>query len=325
MADKNLLLTQGEILVSSSPHIRAQETVDWLMWQVMIALLPAAVTSVYFFGFRSLFLMVVSVASAVLTEAVAEKALGKELTIRDGSAAVTGLLLAFNVPANVPWWLVVLGAAFAIAVVKQTFGGLGYNFVNPALSARAFLLAAWPQYLAGNFPLPLDAVTGATPLAILKGTAAGNLPSYLDLFLGNVGGVLGETSALALMAGGLYLIWQKVIDWRTPAGFIGTVAVLTWIFGGQGGLFTGNPLYHILAGGLMLGAFFMATDYVTSPVTPKGRLVFGIGCGIITVLIRLWGGYPEGVSYSILLMNLIVPFIERWTAPKVYGVQSARA
>lgn len=325
MADKNFLPGQGELIVSSSPHIRAPETVDWLMWQVIIALLPAAVTSVYFFGFRSLFLMVVGIASAVLTEAVVEKALGKEITVNDGSAAVTGLLIAFNVPANAPWWVVVIGSAFAMAVVKHTFGGLGYNFINPALTARAFLLAAWPQYLAGNFPLPLDSVTGATPLAILKGTAAGTLPSYLDLFLGNVGGVLGETSALALLVGGLYLIWQKVIDWRTPAAFIGTVALLTWVFGGSSGLFTGDPLYHVLAGGLMLGAFFMATDYVTTPVTPNGRLIFGVGCGIITVLIRLWGGYPEGVSYSILLMNLVVPFIERWTAPRVYGVKPARA
>ncbi|NLG86003.1 MAG: RnfABCDGE type electron transport complex subunit D [Firmicutes bacterium] len=325
MADKNFLPNQGELLVSSSPHIRAKETVDWLMWQVVIALLPAVVISVYFFGFRSLFIMMVGVASAVITEAIVQKALGKAITISDGSAVVTGLLLAFNVPATAPWWLVVIGSVFAIAVVKQTFGGLGYNFINPALTARAFLLAAWPQYLAGNFPLPLDSITGATPLAILKGTAAGTLPSYMDLFLGNVGGVLGETSALALLVGGLYLIWQKVIDWRTPAAFIGTVAVLTWVFGGRGGLFTGDPLYHILAGGLMLGAFFMATDYVTSPVTPKGRLIFGVGCGVITVLIRLWGGYPEGVSYSILLMNLLVPFIERWTAPRVYGVQTVRA
>lgn len=324
MANQNILPGEGELLVSSSPHIRAEETVDWLMWQVVVALLPAAVVSVYFFGFRSLYLMVLGVASAMVTEAVMQKALGRGLTIKDGSAAVTGLLLAFNVPANAPWWLVVIGAVFAIAVVKQTFGGLGYNFINPALTARAFLLAAWPQYLAGNFPLPLDTVTGATPLAIIEGTAAGSLPSYLDLFLGNVGGVLGETSALALLVGGLYLVWQKVIDWRTPATFIGTVAVLTWIFGGRGGLFAGDPLYHVLAGGLMLGAFFMATDYVTSPVTPQGRLVFGVGCGIITVLIRLWGGYPEGVSYSILLMNLVVPFIERWTAPRVYGTQTSR-
>ncbi|MGI6130109.1 MAG: RnfABCDGE type electron transport complex subunit D [bacterium] len=325
MTANNFLPDQGELLVSSSPHIRAPETADWLMWQVVIALLPAALTSIYFFGFRSLFIMVLGVASAVLTEAAVQKALGKEITVNDGSAVVTGLLIAFNLPANVPWWLVVLGSVFAISVVKQTFGGLGYNFVNPALTARAFLLAAWPTYLAGNFPLPLDAATGATPLAILEGSAAGTLPSYLDLFLGNVGGVLGETSALALLLGGLYLIWQKVIDWRTPTAFIGTVAVLTWIFGGRSGMFTGDPLYHILAGGLMLGAFFMATDYVTSPVTAKGRLVFGIGCGFVTVLIRLWGGYPEGVSYSILLMNLLVPFIERWTAPRVYGVKTARA
>ncbi|MDK2784336.1 MAG: H+/Na+-translocating ferredoxin:NAD+ oxidoreductase subunit [Bacillota bacterium] len=325
MEEKKAVPGFDKLVVASSPHIRAVETVDRLMWQVIIALMPAAVVSVYFFGLRALVLMLVGIASAVLTEALVEKALKKEITIADGSAALTGLLLAFNVPANAPWWMVAVGAAFAIAVVKQTFGGLGANFVNPALAARAFMLAAWPQHMTGKFPVPLDSITAATPLAILKGTATGTLPSYLDLFIGNVGGVLGETSALALLVGGAYLIWQKVIDWRTPAGFIGTVAVLTWIFGGKGGLFTGDPLHHVLAGGLILGAFFMATDYVTSPITPKGRLIFGIGCGFITVLIRLWGGYPEGVSYSILLMNLVVPFLDRWTLPRVYGVTRARA
>ncbi|MDI3538024.1 MAG: H+/Na+-translocating ferredoxin:NAD+ oxidoreductase subunit [Bacillota bacterium] len=325
MEEKKAVPSFDKLIVASSPHIRAAETVDRLMWQVIIALIPAAAVSVYFFGIRSLVLMLVGVASAVLTEALVQKALKKEITIADGSAALTGLLLAFNVPANAPWWMVAVGAAFAIAVVKQTFGGLGANFVNPALAARAFMLAAWPQHMTGRFPVPLDSITAATPLAILKGTATGTLPSYLDLFIGNVGGVLGETSALALLVGGAYLIWQKVIDWRTPAGFIGTVALLTWIFGGKGGLFTGDPLYHVLAGGLILGAFFMATDYVTSPITPKGRLIFGIGCGFITVLIRLWGGYPEGVSYSILLMNLVVPFLDRWTLPRVYGVTRARA
>ncbi|NMA55387.1 MAG: RnfABCDGE type electron transport complex subunit D [Firmicutes bacterium] len=321
MANKDILSGEGKLLVSSSPHIRAQETVDWLMWQVVIALLPAVIVSIYFFGFRSFYLILLGTLAAVITEAAIEKAMGKDITIKDGSAVVTGLLLAFNLPATAPWWLVIIGSVFAIAVVKQTFGGLGYNFINPALTARAFLLAAWPQYVAGNFPLPLDTVTGATPLAVLKGTAAGTLPTYGDLFWGNVGGVLGETSAVALLAGGLYLIYLEVIDWRTPLSFICTVAAFTWVFGGSGGLFTGDPLFHVLAGGLILGAFFMATDYVTSPVTPLGRVVFGVGCGLITVLIRLWGDYPEGVSYSILLMNLLVPFIERWTAPRVYGMQ----
>lgn len=325
MEEKTAMPSLEKLVVASSPHIRAVDTVDKLMWQVIIALLPAAIVSVYFFGLRSLLLILTGVVSAVLTEALIEKAQGKEVTIADGSAALTGLLLAFNVPANAPWWMVAVGSAFAIAVVKQTFGGLGANFINPALTARAFLLAAWPQHMTGNFPVPLDSVTAATPLAILKGTAAGNLPSYLDLFIGNVGGVLGETSALALLVGAAYLLWQKVIDWRTPVGFIGTVALLTWAFGGKDGLFSGDPLYHVLAGGLILGAFFMATDYVTSPITPKGKLYFGIGCGFITVLIRLWGGYPEGVSYSILLMNLVVPFLDRWTLPRVYGVTRARA
>ncbi|HKM38953.1 MAG TPA: RnfABCDGE type electron transport complex subunit D, partial [bacterium] len=188
MTGNTILTEQRELWVSSSPHIWAEETVDWLMWQVVVALLPAAAVSTYFFGFRSLMLMIIGVLSAVVAEAVTQKALGKELAIKDGSAVVTGLLLAFNLPATAPWWLVVIGSAFAIVVVKQTFGGLGYNFVNPALTARAFLLAAWPQYVAGNFPLPLDTVTGATPLSILKGTAAGTLPSYMDLFIGNTGG-----------------------------------------------------------------------------------------------------------------------------------------
>lgn len=325
MEEKKAMPSLEKLVVASSPHIRAGETVDRLMWQVIIALLPATAVSVYFFGMRSLCLIITGVVTAVLTEALVEKSLSREVTIADGSAALTGLLLAFNVPANAPWWMVAVGSAFAIAVVKQVFGGLGANFVNPALASRAFLLAAWPTHMTGQLPLPLDTMTGATPLAILDGTASGTLPTYLDLFIGNVSGVLGETSALALLVGAAYLLWQKVIDWRIPAGFIGTVALLTWMFGGRDGLFTGDPLYHVLAGGLILGAFFMATDYVTSPITSRGRLIFGIGCGFITVLIRLWGGYPEGVSYSILLMNLVVPFLDRWTQPRVYGTARVRA
>ena len=314
-----------ELQVSSSPHIRAPETINWLMWQVVLALMPAVLCSIYFFGLRSLVVISLGISSAIATEAAAQKVLGKQITVFDGSAVITGLLLSLNLPANVPWWIVVLGSIFAIAVVKQTFGGLGCNFINPALTARAFLLAAWPKYLTGNFPLPISGLTGATPLAILEGSASGALPSYINLFVGNIGGVLGETSAIALIIGGLYLIWRQIIDWRVPVAFISTVALLAWIFGGHTGLFGGDPLYHVLAGGLMLGAFYMATDYVTSPVTPNGRLVFGAGCGFITVLIRIWGGYPEGVSYSILLMNLLVPFIERWTAPRIYGYKNTSA
>ena len=229
MANKDILSGEGKLLVSSSPHIRAQETVDWLMWQVVIALLPAVIVSIYFFGFRSFYLILLGTLAAVITEAAIEKAMGKDITIKDGSAVVTGLLLAFNLPATAPWWLVIIGSVFAIAVVKQTFGGLGYNFINPALTARAFLLAAWPQYVAGNFPLPLDTVTGATPLAVLKGTAAE--PCLLTvIFLGQCRRRSRRTSAVALLAGGLYLIYLEVIDWRTPLSFICTVAAFTGLW-----------------------------------------------------------------------------------------------
>ncbi|HHY37567.1 MAG TPA: RnfABCDGE type electron transport complex subunit D, partial [Clostridia bacterium] len=247
------------------------------------------------------------------------------VTVGDWSAAVTGLLLAFNIPVTAPLWLPVVGSAFAIIIVKQLFGGLGQNFVNPALAARAMLMAAWPAHMT-SWVTPFDAVSTATPLATLvpkAGEATAALPSYWNMFVGNIPGCLGETSALAILAGGAYLLLRGVIDWRIPVGFIGTVAVLTWIIGPKG-IFTGDPLAHILAGGLMLGAFFMATDYVTSPVTRKGRLIMGIGCGIITVLIRIYGSYPEGVSYSILIMNIATPLIDKFVQPRVFGVARAR-
>ncbi len=307
------------LVVSSSPHLRSGEDVEKMMWHVNLALLPAVVLSVYYFGFRALAIIVFSIAAAVATEAIIQKATGKDIYIADGSAVVTGLLLGMNMPVHVPLWLPVVGSVFAIAVVKEAFGGLGSNFINPALAARAVLLACWPVHMT-SYAVPfVDGATHATPLSILSGAAQGELPSYLDLFLGNVGGVIGETSALALLVGGIYLLVKGVIDWRTPVGFLGTVFVLSWIFGGNACLFTGDPLYHLLAGGLMLGAFFMATDYVTSPVTKTGRLLMGIGAGAITVMIRLWGGYPEGVSYAILLMNVATPLIDRYTVPRVYG------
>ncbi|MGI6576030.1 MAG: RnfABCDGE type electron transport complex subunit D [bacterium] len=309
----------GNLLVSSSPHIRSGADVEKMMWHVNLALLPAVILSIYFFGLRAVTIIAVAIITAVATEALVQKLTGKEITVADGSAAVTGLLLALNMPANVPFWLPVIGSAFAIAIVKQAFGGLGSNFMNPALAARAVLLASWPVHMTAYAVPFVDGVTHATPLAVLKGSAQGTLPGYLDLLIGNIGGVIGETSALAILAGAIYLFVKGVIDWRTPTGFLGTVFVLTWIFGGRAGLFTGDPIYHLLSGGLMLGAFFMATDYVTSPVTKKGRLLMGIGCGVITVLIRLWGGYPEGVSYSILLMNVATPLIDRYTVPRIYG------
>lgn len=315
---------QTPLLVSSSPHVWAGVTTGRIMRDVLIALAPATIGAVYFFGFRAALVIAITMAAAVLTEWACERLMGKPSTIADGSALVTGLLLAFNLPPAVPLWLPVVGAVFAIAVVKQAFGGLGRNFVNPALAARAFLLAAWPAAMT-SWTSPYDAVTTATPLALLPRPsgaaveAVGELPSYFDLFVGQVGGSLGETSALLLLVGAAYLLIRRIIDWRIPAGFLGTLALFTWAFGGTGGLFTGDPLYHLLAGGAILGAFFMATDYVTGPITPRGRWIFAIGCGLITSLVRLWGGYPEGVSYSILIMNVAAPLIDRFTVPQPFG------
>lgn len=285
------------------------------MRDVLIALLPATVLGVYFFGLSALWIVLICIASSVLTEAVLQKLMHKKITVMDGSAAVTGLLLALNLPPSVPLWIPFLGGAFAIAIVKQCFGGLGYNFLNPALAARAFLVISWPTAMTA-WTMPIDAVSSATPLTALK--MGGTLSPYLDMAIGNVGGCIGETSAIALAAGGLYLIARRVIGWRIPVFYIGSVALFTWI-AGDGGLFTGDALYHILAGGLMLGAIYMATDYTTSPMTKTGKIVFALGCGILTSVIRLWGGYPEGVSYSILLMNLAVPLLDRAFKPRLFG------
>ncbi|MBK5653999.1 MAG: RnfABCDGE type electron transport complex subunit D, partial [Rhizobium sp.] len=250
----------------------------------------------------------------------------KENTIGDLSAVVTGILLAFNLSPAIPLWVAAVGGAFAIIIVKQLFGGLGHNFVNPALAARAFLMASWPVPMTTWKNPMVDALSSATPLALIKGgsEAVGQLPSLFDLLVGNVGGCIGETSVIALLLGAGYLVARRVITLEIPAAFIGTVGIMTWIFGGDH-FFTGNFLYHILAGGLILGAFFMATDYTTSPVTLKGRILMGVGCGFITTVIRLYGGYPEGVSYSILLMNLTVPLIERYMVPISFGGEKKNA
>lgn len=310
--------------VSSSPHIRSEESVSRIMLDVLLALVPAAIAAVIKFGWRVVLVMAVSVLTAIVTEAVIQKFMKKPVTVKDLSAVVTGILLAYNLPPTIPLWIVVVGAVIAIALVKQIFGGLGQNFMNPALAARAILLAAWPVEMT-TWEIPnVDAVTNATssatPLAILKSGVGtwGQLPSLWDLIIGNVGGSIGEVSAIALLIGAAYLFYRRVINWRIPITYIGTVALLTWIFGTDG-LFTGHGIYHIFAGGLILGAFFMATDYVTSPVTPKGQIIMGIGCGVLTSVIRLVGGYPGGVSYSILIMNIATPLIERYTKPKVYG------
>ena len=306
-------------LVSSSPHIRSGETTRRIMLDVIIALMPALFAGVFYFGFKALTLTVTAVVFAVAAEAVMQRILGKPITVNDLSAVVTGILIAFNVPVTLPLWIVAIGSIFAIAVAKQCFGGLGFNFINPALAARALLLASWPVRMTSWVAPGADAVSTATPLALVKAGAenAGQaLPSIWNLFVGNVGGCIGETSVLALLIGGAYLLYRGVISHRIPVAYIGTVAVLSYLFGGF------DPfamVYHVFAGGLFLGAIFMATDYSSSPMSVKGQIIFGIGCGFLTSVIRFYGGYPEGVSYSILLMNLATPLIDKYTMPKKFG------
>jgi electron transport complex protein RnfD len=315
--------TQGNLLiVSSSPHLHSENCVATTMRDVVIALLPALFAAIYFFGMDAVTVVLTCVITAVLSEAIAQKIMHREVTISDGSAVVTGLLLAFCLPPTIPLWIAAIGAAVAIVIGKHFFGGLGCNIFNPALIGRAFLVASWPVAMT-TWVAPLgldgvsaatsvDSITTATPLAILKGGLAQGLPSYGQLFMGNIAGCLGETSALALLVGALYLLFRGHIDWRIPFSYLGTVFVFTWLIGA-------DPVFHLLAGGLMLGAFFMSTDWVTSPITKKGRIIFGIGCGLLTVIIRMWGGYPEGVCYSILLMNLATPLIDRYTRGRVFG------
>lgn len=307
-----------KMIVSSSPHIRSDQNIGRLMRDVVIALLPATLTGIYYFRFGAVKVILFAILSAVITEAAIQKIRKQEVTINDWSAVVTGLLLAFNIPASAPWWLPVVGSVFAIAVVKQMFGGIGHNFMNPALAARAMLLASWPVQMTSWVTPGADAVSTATPLAIISGAEAvgANTPSLFQLFIGNHGGCIGETSAIALIIGGIYLVYRGVITPRVPVIYISTVAVLTFIFGGWDLSFM---MYQVLAGGLMIGAIYMATDYASSPVTPKGQVIFALGCGIITSIIRLYGGYPEGVSYSILLMNVASPLIDKYTSPKVFG------
>jgi len=309
---------ETRLIASSSPHIRSDESISKIMRDVVIALLPATLAGLYYFRLGAAKVIFFSVLAAVITEAVVQKIRKQEVTINDWSAVVTGLLLAFNIPASAPWWLPVIGSVFAIALVKHAFGGLGHNFMNPALAARAFLLASWPIEMTKWVKPGADAVSTATPLALLKGVevADQSMPSMFDLIIGNVGGSIGETSAILLILGGIYLVYRGVITPRIPVVYIATVAVLTFIFGGFS---FGNAIYHVFAGGLMLGAIFMATDYASSPVTPKGQMIFAIGCGVLTSVIRLYGGYPEGVSYSILLMNVATPLIDKYTSPRVFG------
>ncbi|WP_312699538.1 RnfABCDGE type electron transport complex subunit D [Sedimentibacter sp.] len=307
---------ENRLIASSSPHIRDAESTQSIMLDVIIALLPALVASIFYFGFNSMILVIAAVISAVCTEYVCQKIMKRPTTVTDLSAVVTGILLAFNLPSTAPWWVAALGSAFAIAIVKQIFGGIGFNFMNPALAGRAFLVASYSSYLTGGFVDPVtDAVASATPLAILKGTASGQLPSIGEMLLGGIPGVLGETSAILIILGGIYLIYRGTIKWIIPVIYIGTVAVIALITDGAG-----MVAYHLFGGGLMLGAFFMATDYATSPITDKGKIIYAVCLGMLTMLIRKIGGYPEGVSYSILLMNIITPMLNKYAVPKVFGV-----
>ena len=327
-------------IVTSIPHITSGTNVSKIMLFVLVSLAPAGAASVYRFGIKALAIIFVSVASCVAFEALYRMIVKKPATVTDFSAAVTGLLLAYTLPVSSPLWMPAVGAFIAIIIVKQIFGGLGQNIVNPALAARVFLQAAYPSQMsdwsasAASFNVPavssatphavssatgIHAVSSATPLAVMKLNAVTPAASdYFDALLGNINGSLGETCALALLAGGVFLIAVKVISWRIPFSFIFSSLLFFGIFG-RNGLFTGSPFYEILLGGLVLGAFFMATDYTTSPVTPKGQLIMGCGCGLLAVVIRVYGDYPEGVNYAILIMNAAVPLIDRYTKPRVFG------
>ncbi|MBP7738092.1 MAG: RnfABCDGE type electron transport complex subunit D [Spirochaetes bacterium] len=363
MADKKIKETMKKLpVMTGAPHIRSGESIPKIMWSVIAALLPAVAFAVYHFGMPALKLMAVSVAAAVAAEALMQLLLRKRLTAHDGSAVITGLLLAMNIPPGAPLWMAAIGSVFAMIIVKHLFGGLGFNIFNPALAARAFLLASWPVHMTTSWhrfgehnvlmqnaqnsaelsPALFDALTGATPLTLMKEgpkilsdnhVALSKLydmvlsPDMLrSLFLGTVGGSIGETSALLLLAGGLFLMIRKIITWHIPVSFIGTVAAAAAGYHYLAGFPEPHlmALYQVLSGGLILGAFFMATDMVTSPVSKKGMLIFGAGCGLLTFVIRQWGGYPEGVSYAILIMNAFVPLIDRYTKPRVFGLRERK-
>jgi electron transport complex protein RnfD len=335
---------EHELIVTVSPHIKSEETVSRIMWTVNLSLLPAFIMGVYFFGIKALFITALCIVTAVVSEYLMQKGLKKQVVAGDGSAFLTGLLLGMNLPASL--WsfnpftihIPIIGSVVAIVITKNLFGGLGYNIFNPALIGRAFVLISFPKAMTiwtkptAAF-LALDAKTTATPLGILKEEGIGKLMEvfgdklhlYSQLLLGNRAGSIGETSAIALLIGGAFLLFRRYITWHIPLSFLGTAAFLAWLFGGkdpQTGkmvLLAGDPILHLISGGLLLGAFFMATDYVTCPSIRKGQIIFGIGCGALTMLIRLKGGYPEGVMFAILFMNCFAPLIDRGVKAKVFG------
>jgi Na+-translocating ferredoxin:NAD+ oxidoreductase subunit D len=321
--------------VSMSPHAHGQETTRKLMAGVIIALLPALFTSIFYFGYGAIIVTVTSVLSCLVFEYLIQRFIfRKPITITDGSAVVTGLLLAFNLPSNIPVFIIIIGAFVAIAVAKMTFGGLGNNPFNPALVGRVFMLISFPVQMT-SWPVPkgfatgyTDAITGATPLAIVKeGLKNGEpiqqlisqIPTPAQMFLGNIGGSIGEVAAVALLIGFVYLLVKKVITWHIPVSVIGSMAIFTtilWLINPEKNM---DPMFHLLAGGVLLGAIFMATDYVTSPMNPKTMIIYGCGIGILTVIIRVWGAYPEGVSFAILIMNAFVPLMNAYIKPKRFG------
>jgi len=325
-------VTKKPLIVSVSPHVKSEETTSRIMWSVSLSLLPAVIMGAYFFGPRAIFAVTLCIISALLSEYLFQKALGKPVTVNDGSAFLTGLLLGLNLPSSVPFYIPVIGSFVAIIVTKQLFGGLGYNVFNPALIGRAFLLVSFPKLMTiwteptAAF-VRLEATSTATPLSVLKEQGEAKLIEifgdkmnlYSQLFVGHHGGSIGETSAVALLIGAAFLMFRGYISWHIPVSFLGTAALIAWIFGAKSAFFAGDPLLHLLSGGMILGAFFMATDYVTCPTIRRGQILFGIGCGFLTMLIRLKGGYPEGVMFSILIMNCFAPLIDRGFKTKIFG------
>lgn len=316
---------EKQFIISPSPHIHSGDSISKNMYGVLIALIPAFLVSLYFFGLGALIVTCVSVSSCILCEFLIQKYLFKRVpAIWDGSAILTGILLAFNLPSNLPIWIIILGAFVAIGIGKMSFGGLGNNPFNPALVGRVFLLISFPVQMT-SWPVPapfnmdyLDATTGATPLAMLKGHF-GELPATVDLLLGNMGGSLGEVSAVALLIGLVYMLFRKIITWHIPVSILVTVFIFTGILYLVDPVKYASPLVHLLSGGLLLGAIYMATDYVTSPMTTNGMILYGVGIGLITVVIRVFGAYPEGVSFAILIMNAFTPLINTYIKPKRFG------
>jgi Na+-translocating ferredoxin:NAD+ oxidoreductase subunit D len=326
------IIDKNRLIVSTSPHLRDAETTKHIIWSVVLALQPAAFMSFYFFGPRAVAILTISIVTAVVCEYGYQKLLKKKVTISDGSAVLTGLLLGLTLPASVPMYIPIVGSFVAIVMAKQLFGGFGFNIFNPALIGRAFLQVSFPKLMTTWLEptaafFYIDAVTTATPLGVLKEEGLQKLLElsgsyfnlYTNLLFGNRAGSLGETSVVALLIGAIFLLYRRYITWHIPISFLITAGLLAWVFGGKDALFTGNPLLHLMSGGIILCAFFMATDYVTAPAERNGQILFGIGCGCIAMLIRLKGGYPEGVMFSVLLMNCFTPLIDRRFRPKVFG------